>query len=117
MKKLVMLGIGVSSILSASVLAEGSSFYYALSSFASSQQAPPAMRESNLAAIEGGQVIPFIPFVVVVPGFDLSQLIAAAMANADDNNNTNNNSNFVDVRPRCDSPPCVNIININQSLP
>lgn len=117
MKKLVVLGLGISSIFSASVLAEGSSFYYALSNFASSQQAPPAMRESSLAAIEGGQLFPF--FILSVPGVDpFSQVIAAATAAAaaNDDNNDDNHTNIVDVRPRCDGSPCNHIINISQSL-
>lgn len=97
MKKLVMLGIGVSGILSASVLAEGSSFFYALSGIANGQQ-PPAVKESSLAAIEGGVSFPGITvFVPFLPDIDFSDLPADC-----------NNCNVIDVRPRniCNDPPC-----------
>lgn len=106
MKKLVLLGIGVSSILSAAVLADGSSVFHALSDTGSGQQAPPAMRESSLAAIEGG--FPF-PFMVIPGGLpdDLPQC---------------NHCNVTSVQhnPVCQNQPCgsqTSVVTINQINP
>lgn len=111
MKKLVMLGIGVSGILSAAVLAEGPSLFYALSNITSGQQASPAMSEPSLAAIEGGVSVPFLPSGLVSIPFpiDLSELPAC------------NKCNILNVQPSnvCKDPPCGpqnTLLNIIQNL-